>query len=235
MRPIIALFGEVDDELCITMQNTYVKAIEGAGGIPLIVPCVMGDGAVDDIIARCDGFLFTGGDDIHPSRYGETVKEKCGSIQLFRDELEFRVLDRILLSGKPIVAVCRGIQLLNVFFGGTLYQDIPTELDTPIAHKQNEPKFSVSHRVRIVADTPLYELLGAEYAQTNSFHHQAIKELGRGLSVMALADDGIIEGVYAEGEQYIRAYQWHPERIFETDGDNRKIFEDFIDACKIKA
>ena len=232
MRPIIALLGEVDDELCITMQNTYVNAVEGAGGIPLIVPYLKGDEATDDLIELCDGFLFTGGDDIHPSRYGEEIKEKCGKIQTFRDELEFRVLKKALASGKPILAICRGIQLVNIFFGGTLYQDIPSEFDTSILHRQSEPKLAPSHRARILTDTPLYELLGAEYVQANSFHHQAIKTLGDGLRVMALADDGIVEGVYVEGEQYIRAYQWHPERLFDTDSDNRKIFGDFIDACK---
>ena len=232
MRPIIALFGEVDDKRCITMQDTYVRAVEASGGIPLVVPCLRGDGATDDIIDLCDGFLFTGGHDIHPSRYGEAVKETCGAIQLFRDELEFRMLERALRTKKPIVAICRGIQLLNVFFGGTLYQDIPSEAETTILHKQSEDYYATSHCVNIAENTPLYELIGSARMIANSFHHQAIRDLGRGLLVSARADDGIIEGVYTEGEQYIRAYQWHPERLVFDSEDNRRIFDDFINACK---
>ena len=232
MRPIIALLGEVNDKRCITMQDTYVSAVEATGGIPLIVPCVRGDSATDGIIELCDGFLFTGGHDIHPSRYGEAVKQTCGEVQLFRDELEYKMLEKALRTKKPIVAICRGIQLLNVYFGGTLHQDIPSELDTPILHRQSEDYYATSHSVNIVENTPLYDLIGSARMSANSFHHQAIKDLGRGLLVSARADDGIIEGVYAEGEQYIRAYQWHPERLVFDSDDNRRILDDFINACK---
>ena len=234
MRPIIAMLAEICDDLGARVPNTYVKAVEMAGGIPLLVPLVVNDETADDIVSLCDGFLFTGGEDIDPARYGETKKETCGEISFYRDELEFRFMERALASGKPIVAICRGIQLLNVALGGTLHQDIPTELESNIRHVQSEPKLAPSHKVKIIPDTPLYELLKVEYVQGNSFHHQAIKKLGRGLSVMALADDGVIEGVYTDGEQYIRGYQWHPERLVESDTDNLKIFVDLMDACKNK-
>ena len=231
MRPIIALLGEVNDERCITMQDTYVSAVEETGGISLIVPCLRGDSAIDDVVELCDGFLFTGGHDVHPSRYGEAVKDTCGGVQLFRDELEFRTLEKVIRTKKPILAICRGIQLLNVFFGGTLHQDMPSELDTTILHKQVEGYYATSHEVNIVENTPLYELIGSTRMKANSFHHQAIRDLGRGLLVSARAGDGIIEGVYTEGEQYIRAYQWHPERLVFNSEDNRRIIEDFINAC----
>ena len=129
--------------------------------------------------------------------------------------------------------MCRGIQLVNVCFGGTLYQDIPTELDTGMIHKQKEPEDAPSHEVNVLESTPLYELLKSKRVVANSFHHQAIKKLGDGLEIMATADDGIIEAVCFVGERYIRAYQWHPERLYVTDSLNRRLFCDFIEACSI--
>ena len=150
----------------------------------------------------------------------------------YRDELEFKVFQRAIDTSKPILAICRGAQLVNVALDGTLYQDIPSELHTRISHRQSEPKFSPSHDVRIIVDTPLYEMMKTEQIKANSFHHQAIKTLGKGLEVMALADDGIVEAFYSTGEQYLRAYQWHPERLYETDIYNRRIFDDFIESCQ---
>ena len=105
-------------------------------------------------------------------------------------------------------------------------------MDTKIAHRQIESKFSPSHDVRIIADTPLYEMVQEERSKANSFHHQAIKVLGKGLEIMAVADDGIIEAAYLPTSRYLRAYQWHPERLFDTDLYSRMIFEDFIHACE---
>lgn len=138
----------------------------------------------------------------------------------------------MIKTSKPILAICRGAQLVNVALGGTLYQDIPSEVPTKILHKQSEPDFSPSHDVKIMNNTPLYEMMRTEQIKGNSFHHQAIKALGKGLEIMAIAEDGIIEGVYSSGKQYVRAYQWHPERLFDTDAQSRMIFEDFIHACK---
>ena len=231
MKPIIALFTEIDDKLNVNIRNTYINAIEGAGGLPLVVPYLKKFETVDALINACDGFVFTGGGDIEPKRYGHEKKDTCGGIEYYRDELEFRVFPSVFASGKPILAVCRGIQLVNVCFGGTLYQDIPTELDTNVIHKQKEPDDAPSHEVNVLENTPLYDLLKSTRITANSFHHQAIKDLGNGLEITALADDGIVEGVYLRGERYLMAYQWHPERLFDTDVHNRLVFEDFIKAC----
>lgn len=232
MRPIIGLLAEVDNELTTQVVHSYVRAIEGAGGTPIILPYVTDAEVIEHYAGLCDGFLFTGGVDVEPSRYGEETKPTCGEIQKYRDELEFALFERVLYTKKPIIAICRGAQLLNVALGGTLYQDIPSEIDTPISHRQSEPKFSPSHDVRVLEGTPLRELTSMERISANSFHHQALRGLGEGLRVMALADDGIIEAVYSTGEQYIRAYQWHPERICEINAQNKMIFEDFIGACR---
>lgn len=231
MRPIIGILAEVDDELVCKVQNPYISAIERSGGIPVLLPYVESNNTIKDFVQMCDGFLFTGGADIDPQRYGESRKDTCGAIQYKRDEFEFNVLEEVLKTSKPILAICRGAQLVNVALGGTLYQDIPSELCVSISHRQSEPRFSPSHQVNVFTDTPLGDLMGKACITANSFHHQAVKTLGKELAVMATADDGIMEAFYIKEKQYIRAYQWHPERLYDIDCDNQEIFNDFIRSC----
>lgn len=234
MRAIIGILSTVDDELNSVLKVTYARAIEKSGGLPLLLPYVAKEESLRCFTEICDGFLFTGGVDIEPQRYGESTSAECGEIQLWRDELDFRAFDAALSSGKPILAVCRGAQLVNVALGGTLYQDIDSLIPSQITHSQAEPLFSPSHSVTVCPETPLYRITGAKRIAANSFHHQAIKTLGKGLRIMAAADDGIIEAIYLNSPQYLCAYQWHPERLFGSDEMNRRIFEDFITACANK-
>ena len=231
MKPIIAISGAVDNELTITLQNTYTNAIECAGGLPLIIPYTENEESLKSYIDLCDGILFTGGGDIEPKLFGEGKKDFCTNVQKSRDKLELALFKKFFEQKKPIMGICRGAQLINVGLGGTLYQDKPTEIPSEIRHTQIEPKNIPSHTVKILSDTPLMELIGKEKMTANSFHHQAIKALGDGLSVMALADDGIIEAIYYTGKNYISAYQWHPERLIDKDCDNLKLFESFINVC----
>ena len=231
MRPIIGILAEIDGERNTKVQYTYVSAIEKAGGLPLLLPYVTDFESFGRFAKICDGFFFTGGADIEPRRYGEETKTYCGPVSYFRDEVEFKAFNEIIKTDKPILAVCRGAQLVNVALGGTLYQDIPSETDTPILHRQTADKDKPSHRVNILNDTPLFSLIGKEEMLANSFHHQAIKKLGEGLKVMATADDGIIEAVYHTEKSYLMAYQWHPERLCNNDLCNYLIFLDFIKAC----
>ena len=159
MKPIIGILAEVDDEFACKVQNSYISAIEKSGGIPILLPYVESNKTIKDFVQICDGFLFTGGADIAPQRYGENCKDTCGTIQCNRDKLEFNVLQEVLKTSKPILAICRGAQLVNVALGGTLYQDIPIELCTSISHRQSEPKFSPSHQVNVFANTPLSFLI----------------------------------------------------------------------------
>ena len=232
MRPVITIFTEIDEKLNVNIRNTYINAVESTGGLPIVVPYIKSDESLETLIERCDGFIFSGGGDIDPKCYVEEKKPTCGDAEYNRDELEFRAFDSVFASGKPILAICRGIQLVNVCLGGTLYQDIPTEFETEIIHRQKEPDDAPSHEVNALENTPLYDLLKSKRVVANSFHHQAIKKLGDGLKITATADDGIIEGVYLPGERYFRAFQWHPERLVDIDEHNRLIFEDFINACR---
>jgi len=232
MKPIIGISSSIDDDGTVTMLCPYGSSIEKAGGIPILLPYVEDCSVLEKYVEMCDGFLFSGGFDIAPSRYGEATKETCGKLQPMRDKLEFTIFEKIIKTDKPIMGICRGFQFINVALGGTLIQDIPSEAPSEINHTQTEPRFTPSHEVRVLADTPLYSLVGKDRMVANSFHHQAIKTLGRGLKVMAMADDGIVEAIYSTGERYIRAYQWHPERLYKINEDNLTLFSDFIRACR---
>lgn len=233
MIPKIGLIANIDKDLKLNMYGDYGQAIEISGGLPLVLPFIEDEELIDAFIDACDGFLFTGGADIEPNRYGETQKHTCGEIEFARDKLEVSVIGKALLSNKPIFAICRGLQMINVVMGGTLYQDIPTEFETDISHRQAEDKYEPSHPIFVVKDTPLFRLVNKEVMVGNSFHHQGIKHLAIGLKIMARAKDGMIEAVYAPDKTYLRAYQWHPERLCK-DADNKTMFDEFIKACKEK-
>ena len=215
----------------LTLFQKYTECIEAAGGLPVIIPYAQDDATLDGYVNLCDGFLFTGGVDISPHYYGEEIRDGCGKISPVRDEFELSFVEKVLFFDKPAIFICRGIQLLNVALGGTLYQDIDSEYETDIPHKQKEEKYEFSHEVYIEKDSPLFELFKKEKIRANSFHHQAIKELAPSLIAGAYADDGIIEAVYSSEHEYVRGYQWHPERLYDKDADNEKIFEDFVAAC----
>lgn len=231
MTPIIGLLAEIDDEQDTKLKYSYTKAIENSGGIPLLLPYTESDQTIDRFIEMCNGFVFTGGVDVSPERYGETPQPTCGKVQKYRDELDFKVFSKAMETGKPILAICRGMQLVNAALGGTLYQDIPTEVKKAIIHRPADTEKIAVHDVEVLANTPLSAFTGIGWIEVNTFHHQAIKRLGKGLEVMALADDGIIEAVYLTDHPYLRAYQWHPERLYDNDDNSRRIFDDFIEAC----
>jgi putative glutamine amidotransferase len=232
MKAIIGLLGEVDDEKNSKILPTYVRAIENAGGLPILLPFVENEDEIESFVSLCDGFLFTGGADINPIRYGEKDNGLCKPFQEYRDDLEFRVFEKGYASKKPILAICRGAQLVNVALGGRLYQDIPSQLGTNIHHNQLEGKFDFSHDVQVEENTPLYDLVKSRTIRANSFHHQAVKTLGRNLTVMAKSADGVIEGFYQKDGGYLRCYQWHPERLIDKCENNRAIFIDFIKETK---
>ncbi len=232
MKPIIGILVEIDDELTAKAQIAYSNAIEKSGGVPIVLPYVNNAETIENFVRLCDGFVFSGGADVHPKRYGEQIKPTCEKVQAYRDELEFKVFEQAIKTKKPILGICRGMQFINVALGGTLYQDIPTELPMQLPHRQEKEKYSLFHDVQILTNTPLFHLIGKPTVLANSLHHQAIKTLGAGLKIMAVTKDEMIEAVYLQEERYVRAYQWHPERLYEENEDNRRIFDDFIKACR---
>lgn len=229
MKPIIGITASYfDSRYCIF--TTYASAISAAGGVPIVIPFSEDEESINRIVSLCDGVLLSGGCDVAPSRYGEEILNDTVVTAPKRDKFEFKLFELANAQRKPIMAICRGMQVTNVALGGSLYQDLPSQYESDILHAQTQPKTEPSHSVNVVADTPLQRLTGSTRLTANSFHHQAVKRLGDGLIPMAYADDGIIEAFYRKEEPYLRGYQWHPERLYSIDEKTMLIFKDFVEA-----
>lgn len=214
----------------VWMLPDYLDGIKAAGGIPIVLPLNLSDEDTDRIVETCDGFLFTGGQDVSPSLYG--TEDATGTIVSCpeRDKVETLLLKKALEADKPILGICRGLQFINVFFGGTLWQDIPSQHPSDIVHRQGKPYGVPTHQVSISGE--LQSLLGKDILDVNTLHHQAVKDLGKGLIPMAVALDGLIEAVRLSGKRFVWAVQWHPEYLFRTDKDSLAIFSCFVEHCK---
>ena len=228
MKATIGILPNINDEGILSLDRAYIQAIEQVGGIPIILPYVDSADSLYQMIDCLDGVVLTGGGDSAPSYYGEATHPKTEKPCGLRDRLDFACFEYAFKRKKPILAICRGMQLANVALGGTLYQDLPSQFESNLSHKQTEGKFEPSHSVFVKEGTPLVRIARKESMAANSFHHQAIKDLADGLAVMGTSEDGLIEAVYWTGEQYFRGYQWHPERLCATDVANENIFAEFI-------
>ena len=230
MSVIIGIVPDVDGDFS-RGKGTYVRAVESVGSTALILPYSTSKDAWEDYSRVCDGFIFAGGVDIDPRRYCEEQKPTTEEINPKRDEIEFNLFNVLVKSGKPILGICRGMQLINVALGGTLYQDIKTELKTDIIHRAPKGEKYASHTVRAVPNTPLRNMLGVEFFDVNSVHHQAVKGLGNGLVSAAYSDDGLTEAFYHESHPYLFAVQWHPELTILDCEKSKSIFKSLKDAA----
>lgn len=194
--------GNIDQ---VRVHKNYVDSIYQAGGIPLI-PAFAGQELIA-LADSADGLMLTGGRDIDPRRYGECTAAECGKLDLWRDELEWALLAAFIQQKKPVFGICRGLQVINTFFGGTLYQDLKT---ASFAEHRN-----TVHSAKAYSDSTLEQLFGKSFT-VNSFHHQAVRQLGQGLSAIAEAEDGVIEGIVHQTLP-VFSVQWHPERMTGTD------------------
>ncbi|MBI4591276.1 MAG: gamma-glutamyl-gamma-aminobutyrate hydrolase family protein [Candidatus Rokubacteria bacterium] len=217
------------------VNSAYVAAIQEAGGVPVPIPPQLDATALAEILARCDGFLLTGGGDMDPAAFNEPPHPTLSEVAPARDRLEIALVRRALESGKPLLAVCRGIQVLNVALGGSLFQDVATDPGTEIQHQQEreqKPRDEPTHPVKVVAGSRLAQLLGTTELRVNSMHHQAVKALGRGLVPVAFAPDMIIEGVELEDpERFVLGVQWHPEELVSRDQAAARLFRAFVEAA----
>ena len=232
-KPVIGVMPLFrSDKGDLWMRMGYLGGILEAGGAPIIFPFTKDEELVDQFCGMCDGFLFTGGQDISPSIYGEDPLPELEEVSEERDSLELLVIKRALELKRPVFGICRGLQFLNAYLGGTLYQDIPSQYGTDILHLQTEPYPVPTHEVRIAPDTPLASLLDTETISVNSFHHQGVKKLADGLVPAAWAPDGIVEAFYRPGSVFFAAVQWHPEMLYENDESSRRLFRAFVNAAK---
>ena len=231
-RPTVGVLPLYDFEKSSDwMLPGYMDGVLAAGGLPVMLPLTHEREVLAQLAAQCDAFLFTGGQDISPDLYREEALPCCGERCPDRDAMERVLLPMVLEQNKPLLGICRGLQMLNTALGGTLYQDLPTQHASEVRHRQKPPYDAPSHGVELVEGTPLQRLLDRLELEVNSCHHQAVRQLSPRLEAMAYAPDGLVEAAYAPEYRWVWAVQWHPEFSFHKNSDSRKIFQAFVDAA----
>lgn len=229
MRPVIGLTHSLHlDEDTLHMPTSYVKCLTAAGAVPLILPATKDEAVIEQYLGLVDGLLFVGGDDVNPLAYGEYPLRQCGDICPLRDEYELSLCRMAIAKKLPILGICRGIQVINVALGGSLYQDLPSQLPESIAHSQKLISRYASHPVSISEGSRLQRIYGGTEVMVNTYHHQAVKQPAPALTVTAKSPDGVIEGVEMADYPFFVGVQWHPERMQE----HMPLFHAFVDACK---
>lgn len=208
----------------------YCASVALAGGAPVLIPAILDEPALRRIYERLDGVLFPGGGDLAPARFGQEPHPDLGKVDLVLDEVELLLARWVLEDRLPMLGICRGIQLLNVAAGGTLFQDIPALIPGAMAHAC--PDQPDAHSVEIEAGTRLSAALGVTACRTNSRHHQAVQDVAPGMVVTARAPDGVIEGLEMPAARFIVGVQWHPENLAATSAQMRGLFRAFVEACK---
>jgi putative glutamine amidotransferase len=216
------------------VNRAYIVAVQRSGGVPVLLPPYLDAPTLQSLWERLDGLVLTGGGDVAPDRFGAPRHVETVAVSEARDALELDVTERALHEGRPVLAICRGVQVLNVALGGSLHQHIPDAYPaSAIDHAQREPRHQPTHPVKVMVEhTRAGAILGAGELHVNSFHHQAINRLGRGLRDVAWAPDGVIEAVDGpEGRGFVVGVQWHPEDLIDRDPAARQLFSALIAAA----
>ena len=233
-KPLIALtpyHNTEKDE--IYMRPAYLKAIQAAGGTPLVLPLDLKEEELQRLVDSLDAFLFTGGPDVHPFYFGEETRLHCGNVSIRRDSMELALLEMAMAAEKPILGICRGIQLLNIGLGGDIYQDIPSQFpeDSPICHVQPFYYDTPAHTVTVASGSLLAQITQKKAIKVNSMHHQAIRNVAPGLVATGFAPHGLVECVEKpDYPDFFLGVQWHPEYLWEQDEAARRIFTEFVAA-----
>ncbi|MBO7474494.1 MAG: gamma-glutamyl-gamma-aminobutyrate hydrolase family protein [Ruminococcus sp.] len=231
-KPVIGVIPLIDyNRNSYWMLPGYFGGITKAGGLPVMLPLTSNIETIEQITSMCDGFLFTGGQDVDPKLYSARKSGVCGECSPERDAMEKLLLKRAMEADKAILGICRGIQFINAALGGTLWQDIPSQFSDTIPHCQKPPYDVPIHEVSIEHSSPLYAILKTDTISVNSYHHQGIRKLSSVLLPMAEAPDGLIEAVYAPNKKFLWAVQWHPEFSYLKDENSSPIFREFVAHC----
>jgi putative glutamine amidotransferase len=234
-RPLIGVSMRYDwRQEFFYLRQTYAEAVFGSGGIPIYVPLFPDREFLEPLVDRLDGIVLAGSDsDVDPLRYGADPHPNLGDVLPRRDETDLALIDLAEERGLPLLAICYGLQALNVSRGGTLIQDIPSQVEGAVKHTQGDVYIRHCHKINILHGTLLADLAGTTATTVNSHHHQAIERLGRNLTPVAWASDGIVEAVIDDTtDRWVFGVQWHPEVGWADDPLSRAIFGAFIEAAR---
>ncbi|MCA1321001.1 gamma-glutamyl-gamma-aminobutyrate hydrolase family protein [Bacillus tianshenii] len=231
-KPIIGITSHVELDYKHSLSNDYVQSIIQAGGIPVILPIGV-DSDVAQLVVKIDGLVLAGGGDIDPMLFGEEPHPNLGMISPGRDSFELAIIEKMLAANKPILAICRGIQILNIAIGGDMYQDIYSQKDEPLLqHSQKATRSHLSHYVMATENSLLAEIAGHSKFKVNSYHHQAVRHVPDPFIVSARSSDGIIEAIESRAHSFVLGVQWHPEPLaVQGDSISKNIFNRFVQCC----
>lgn len=236
--PVVAVTATIPEEgepRRVRLNVAYLTALENAGLVPLVIPPLTDPAAADRILAAVDGLLLTGGEDVSPEYFGEEPHAKIGPVSKARDATEMALISAARRLRMPVMAICRGIQVLNVGCGGSLIQDIGAQRPGALEHNGHGPREAAVHPVDIAEESIIGLATGARRLDVNSIHHQSIARLGDGLRVTATAPDGIIEGVESTDDWWVLAVQWHPEEMdaaSRVGSDPGPLFKAFAESVR---
>ena len=242
MRPVVGITcsltaSSIGDSIYTLERNIiardYSHAIEYAGGTPLLIPHVGDIECINQYLGVLDGLVLSGGGDIDPLLFGQEPHQNLGSVDRVRDEMELQLTQKALDQDLPILAICRGIQMLNVAAGGTIYQDIAAEMPQPtLRHSQSGAGWYASHTIDIISESRLFQIFDSPTARVNSFHHQAVREIGEGFIATAKAKDNVIEAIESPTRRFALGVQYHPEMMWEHHPEVLNLFTAFLKACQ---
>lgn len=236
MLPLIGITGSVYKSPTNGLEydiayKACIEAISDAGGLPVIIPVHVSDDVLRGIYERLDGVLLPGGGDIRPSVYGQETHPATDNIIDARDRVELQVAKWAYEEDTPLFGICRGHQVMNVAFGGTLVQDIPSQIGVDVTHSISTPRSTHAHTVRIDPDSHLAHILGGTEFEVNSIHHQSVEQLAPGARVTAFAPDEVVEGLEVPDKTFILSVQWHPEDLYRDDPAMQRLFKAFVEAA----
>ena len=233
MDPVIGLIPLYDDEKeSYWMLPGYMRVLEKCGALPLMLPLTSDENELRQIFGLCAGLLLTGGHDVGTYVYGKEASDKCGIPCRERDTMEGILLEMALEEDKPVLGICRGIQFMNAYLGGDLYQDLPSEYDCKVEHHMAPPYDLSAHRVEVSEGSILAGIIGAGTHEVNSYHHQAVKTPAGSVDIMAVSEDGLIEAISVKNRKFAVGVQWHPEFSYEVNEESVKLVQAFVDACR---
>ncbi|MGE5590395.1 MAG: gamma-glutamyl-gamma-aminobutyrate hydrolase family protein [Bacillota bacterium] len=235
MRPLIGIScWQNPESLEFFVPEAYVQALRKAGAIPALVPYVGTENEAAEALSRLDGLLLSGGVDLDPVHWGEEPYRQMGRIDPSRDRSELLLARRALSTDLPVLGICRGLQVLAVASGGSLWQDLHSQVASSLKHDQNAPRWYPTHGVRLTQASRLASWLGTEI-RVNSFHHQAVRQAPPGFTAVASAPDGVIEALEHQTHPFAIGVQWHPECFWNQEKDHNALFLAFVEAARSRA